>query len=125
MTYQWLSRLHRSLYTRRTMVALSIVAKLRASSDRGVIESVKENRYIQYFCHVPDQGLMTFLHPSTLCKFRKRLGEKGSAVIEETVFNHLKDAQAIKADMMLQDATVLESPIIYHHRLENIPISPV
>jgi IS5 family transposase len=97
----------------RTMVALSIVAKLRASSDRGVIESVKENRYIQYFCHVPDQGLMTFLHPSTLCKFRKRLGEKGSAVIEETVFNHLKDAQAIKADMMLQDATVLESPIIY------------
>lgn len=97
----------------RTMIALSIVAKLRESSDRGVIESVKENRYVQYFCHVPDPGLMTFLHPSTLCKFRKRLGDKGSAVIEEIVFHHLKDAQAIKADMMLQDATVLESPIIY------------
>lgn len=97
----------------RTMVALSIVAKLRASSDRGAIESVKENRYIQYFCQVPDPGLLTFLHPSTLCKFRKRLGDKGSAVIEEIVFNHLKDARAIKADMMLQDATVLESPIIY------------
>ena len=56
---------------------------------------------------------MTFLHPSTLCKFRKHLGEKGVAIIEEAVFNHLKDARAIEADMMLQDSTVLESPIIY------------
>ena len=97
----------------RTMVAISMAAKLRQSSDRKVIEEIKENRYIQYFCNVPDQGLMTFLHPSTLCKFRKRLGEKGLAIIEEAVFNHLKDARAIEADMMLQDSTVLESPIIY------------
>ncbi len=97
----------------RTMVAIAMVAKLRQSSDRKVIDEIKENRYMQYFCNVPDQGLMTFLHPSTLCKFRKRLGEKGVAIIEEAVFDQLKHAEAIKGDMMLQDSTVLESPIIY------------
>jgi len=97
----------------RTMVAVSIVAKLRQRSDRQVVEDIKENRYMQYFCNVPDRGLMTFVHPATLCKFRKRLGEKGMAIIEEAVFDHLKHAQAIEVDRMLQDSTVLESPIIY------------
>jgi IS5 family transposase len=97
----------------RTMIALSVVAKLRELSDRKVIERLQENRYIQYFCNIPDQGLMTCLHYSTVCKFRQRLGEKGVAIIEEAVFNHLKDAQAIEVDMMLQDSTVLESPILY------------
>jgi len=97
----------------RTMVAVSMVAKLRQRSDRQVVEDIKENRYMQYFCNVPDPGLMTFVHPATLCKFRKRLGEKGMAIIEEAVFDHLKHAQAIEVDMMLQDSTVLESPIIY------------
>lgn len=97
----------------RTMVAVSMVAKLRQFSDRQVVEGIKENRYMQYFCNVPDRGLMTFVHPATLCKFRKRLGETGTAIIEEAVFDHLKHAQAIEVDMMLQDSTVLESPIIY------------
>ena len=97
----------------RTMVAISMVAKLRQRSDRQVVEGIKENRYMQYFCNVPDQGLMTFVHPATLCKFRKRLGEKGIAIIEDAVFDRLKHAPAIEVDMMLQDSTVLESPIIY------------
>jgi IS5 family transposase len=97
----------------RTMVAIAMVAKLREFSDRQVIEKIKENRYIQYFCNVPDRGIRTFLHDSTLCKFRKRLGEKGIAIIEEAVFDQLKQAKAIEIDMMLTDSTVLESPIIY------------
>lgn len=97
----------------RTTVAVSLVARLRQLSDRRVIEEVKENRYMQYFCNVPDQRLQTFMDPSTLCRFRKRLGTEGIAIIEEGVFDHLKCAQAIEADMMLQDSTVLESPIIY------------
>jgi transposase, IS5 family len=97
----------------RTTIAVSLVARLRQLSDRRVIEEIKENRYMQYFCNVPDQGLQTFMDPSTLCRFRKRLGTQGVAIIEEGVFDHLKDAHAIEADMMLQDSTVLESPIIY------------
>jgi IS5 family transposase len=103
-------RLGRAL---RTLVGISVVARLRQLSDRKVIEAIQENRYVQYFCHVPDQGLLTFLHPSTLCRFRKRLGQEGMEVIEEQVFMHLKRAGAINADMMLMDSSVLESPIMY------------
>lgn len=39
----------------RTLSAVSILARLRHLSDRQVIESVQENRYMQYFCNVPDR----------------------------------------------------------------------
>jgi len=97
----------------RTTVAVALLARLRQLSDEKVIEQIKENRYMQYFCNVPDQGLQTLMTPSPLCRFRQRLGTPGTAIIEEEVFDHLKSAHAIEADMMLQDSTVLESPIIY------------
>jgi IS5 family transposase len=97
----------------RTMVAVTLMARLRQFSDRQVIQEIKENRYIQFFCNVPDAILKTCMHPTTLSTFRKRLGVKGIAIIEKEVFNHLKNAHAIEPDMMLQDSTVLESPIIY------------
>ncbi|NWH05997.1 transposase, partial [Desulfobacter latus] len=56
----------------RTIVGIFIVLKLRLLSDRTVVNQVKENRYIQYFCNVPDEDLSTFMHPSNLSKLRKR-----------------------------------------------------
>lgn len=97
----------------RTLVAVSILARLRQLSDRKVIEHIQENRYMQYFCNVPDPNLRTFMHPSTLCRFRKRLGPEGISHIEDEVFTALKRADVIDADMMLMDATVLDSSIIY------------
>jgi len=97
----------------RTMVALLIISRLRGLSDREVVRQVKENRYIQYFCNVPDEGLQTFLHPSSLCVFRKRLGEEGFAVTENEVFKMLLGAVVISGDDALTDSTVLESNIIY------------
>jgi IS5 family transposase len=97
----------------RTLVAASILSRLRQLSDRKVIARIQENRYMQYFCNVPDRQLMTFLHPSTLCRFRQRLGKKGISVMEGQVFECLKGAGVIKAETMLMDSTVLESPIIY------------
>ena len=103
----------RTGHSLRTLVATSILCRLRQLSDRKVIENIQENRYMQYFCNVPDQRLMTFLNPSTLCRFRKRIGTEGTLIIEERVFEHLKGAAVIDADMMLMDTTVLESPIMY------------
>lgn len=97
----------------RTLIAVSILARLRHLSDRKVIEAIKENRYMQYFCNVPDQNLMTFMDASTLCRSRKRVGDSGIAIMEDQVFNRLKWAKVIDPEMMLQDSTVLESPIIY------------
>jgi transposase, IS5 family len=97
----------------RTLVAVSLLARLRQLSDRQVIEHIQENRYMQYFCNVADHDLRTFMHPSTLCRFRKRVGQNGISLIEDGVFTCLKRADVIEADMMLMDATVLDSPIIY------------
>jgi len=50
----------------RVVVALIILSRLRSLSDREVVEQVKENRYMQYFCNVPDTELATFVNPK--CK---------------------------------------------------------
>ncbi|MCP4486967.1 MAG: transposase [Gammaproteobacteria bacterium] len=97
----------------RIMAALLIITRLRGLSDREVVRQVKENRYIQYFCNAPDEGLQTFLHPSSLCVFRKRLGTEGVAVIENDVFEALRRTGVISGDDALIDSTVLESDIIY------------
>jgi transposase, IS5 family len=53
------------------------------------------------------------MNPSTLCRFRKRVGQEGISLMEDKVFTGLKRADVIEADRMLMDATVLDSPIIY------------
>ena len=97
----------------RVMVAPLIVSRLRGLSDREVVGQVTENRLIQYFCNVPDEGLRTFLHPSSLSVFRRRLGEAGLAIIEEAVFGMLLRAGVMSGDDALIDSTVLESDIIH------------
>jgi hypothetical protein len=82
----------------RIMVAVLILSHLRQLSDRKIISQVKENRYMQYFCNVPDEKLATFLNDSTLCQFRKRLGEKGIAIIETSVFERLVQAGLVVAN---------------------------
>lgn len=42
----------------RTVISVFILSKLRTLSDRKVICEVKENRYMQYFCNVPDESLL-------------------------------------------------------------------
>jgi IS5 family transposase len=103
-------RLGKSL---RVMVALLILSRLRSLKDRKLVEQVKENRYMQYFCNVPDAELATFLDPSLLSRFRKRLGEKGVAIIETEVFEWLRQSGIIKGDTLMMDSTVLSSNIIY------------
>jgi len=56
---------------------------------------------------------MTFVHPSTLCRLRKRLGQEGPSIIEEQVCEPLKRRAVIDADMRRMDPTVLASPIRY------------
>ena len=87
--------------------------KLRGLSDRGVVAHVKENRYLQYFCQVPVKGLQTFLHPTSLGRFRQRPGIEGIAVIEQEVFDRLRRTGVIQGDDALIDSTVLENNIVY------------
>ncbi len=103
-------RLGKSL---RVMVALLILARLRSLHDRPVVAQVKENRYMQYFCNVPDAELATFVNSSVLCRFRQRLGEKGIAIIETEVFEWLRQSGIIKGDTLMMDSTALSSNIVH------------
>ncbi len=104
----------------RIMTAVLIVMKYYSLSDRKVIQHIKENRYMQYFCNVPDDSLLTFLHPSSLSVFRKRLGEKGIAVIEKYIFETLRKSGVIDGDNALIDSTVLNNNIIYPNDVQLI-----
>ncbi|MCI5168329.1 MAG: transposase [Candidatus Electrothrix sp. GM3_4] len=97
----------------RIMIAILIVMKHYKLSDRDVIQQIKENRYMQYFCNVPDENLMTFLHPSSLCVLRKRLGEEGISAIEKHTFETFRSSGVINGDNALIDSTVLNNNIIY------------
>jgi len=97
----------------RVMVALLILSRLRSLSDDKVVEQVKENRYMQYFCNVPDTELANFVNPSVLCRFRQRLGEKGIAIIETEVFEFFRRSGIVKGDTLMMDSTALSSNIIY------------
>ncbi len=104
----------------RMMTAPVIVSRFYQLSDRGVVKSVKDNRYIQYFCDVADQGLEVFLNPSSMCTFRKRIGEKGCAVIEKEVFEMLRCTGVIEGENALTDPAVPESNIIYPNDVQLI-----
>ena len=97
----------------RIMVALLILARLRSLGDRPVVAQVKENRYMQYFCNVPDADLANFVDPSLLTRFRKRLGEKGVAIIETEVFELLRRVGIIEGDTLMMDSTALSSDIVH------------
>ena len=97
----------------RTMIALLIILRYRSLSDRKVIVEVQENRYIQYFCNVPDSILRTFIHHSSLCVFRKRLGKEGIAIIEDEIFEFFRKVGVIKGDNALIDSSVLPNDIIH------------
>jgi len=95
------------------MVALLILSRLRSLSDKKVVERVRENRYIQYFCNVADSELASFVNPSVLCRFRQRLGKKGIAIIETAVFDLLRASGIVKGDTLMMDSTVLSSNIVH------------
>jgi len=97
----------------RIMIALLIISRFRKLSDRKVLDQVRENRYIQYFRNVPDRGLETFPHHSSLRVFRKRIGAEGIAAIGNEVFRTLLRAGVIRNDRALIDSTVLSADIAH------------
>ncbi len=97
----------------RVVVAIFILNRYRLLSDRKIMAQIKENRYIQYFCNVPDEKVHYIMHPSNLSKLRNRYGIEGIEIIEQCTFDLLHSAGVIKGDNMLTDSSVLENNILY------------
>jgi IS5 family transposase len=100
----------------RIIVGLHYLKYLEDESDESVVEKFCENPYWQYFC-----GLETFqhklpCHPTTLVKWRKRVGEKGV----EKLLSHTIDTakrEALLPEKLLKkvnvDTTVQEKSITF------------
>ena len=100
----------------RIIVGLHYLKYLENESDESVVEKFCENPYWQYFC-----GLETFqhklpCHPTTLVKWRKRVGEKGV----EKLLSHTIDtakSEALLPEKLLKnvnvDTTVQEKSITF------------
>jgi IS5 family transposase len=100
----------------RVIAGLHYLKYLEDESDESVVEKFCENPYWQYFC-----GLETFqhklpCHPTTLVKWRKRLGEKGV----EKLLSHTIDTakrEALLPEKLLKkvnvDTTVQEKSITF------------
>lgn len=100
----------------RIIAGLHYLKYLENESDESVVEKFCENPYWQYFC-----GLETFqhklpCHPTTLIKWRQRIGEKG---VEKLLGHTIETAKrlALLPEKLLKkvnvDTTVQEKAITF------------
>lgn len=95
------------------VVAIFLLQKLNGLSDRGVIKSIQENRYQQYFCNIPDSELFQFISDSALNKLRGRFCVQGIYLIEYAIFESCHQLGFIQCDQALIDSTVEDSNILF------------
>lgn len=100
----------------RVMVGLHYLKYLFNESDESVVTKWVENPYWQYFC-----GCETFqhelpCHPTSLVKWRQRIGDSGTERLFKVVIETALKVQALKADQIKQvtvDTTVQEKAIAF------------
>lgn len=100
----------------RVIVGLHYIKYLEGESDESVVEKFCENPYWQYFC-----GFKTFqhelpCHPTTLSKWRKKVGEKAiEKMLEETL--NIAKRESLLTDRQCKrlnvDTTVQEKAIAF------------
>lgn len=100
----------------RLVVGLLYLKAMYNLSDEAVVSHWVENPYWQYFCgeqyfkHVPP------LHPTTLVKWRKRLGQKGMQRIAKEIYCVAVDIGYLSQrdlEEVIADTTVQEKAICY------------
>lgn len=106
----------------RLMVGLQILKHRYNLSDEGVVGQLHENVYWQAFCGVDwpivtdEKGKITptvLIEPSTLTKFRERIGAAGTAEIEAIVRDQMIKEKQISLKTAIIDTTAQEKHIAY------------
>ena len=86
----------------------------RYSDEEIVVEEFQENIYLQYFCGYDQLVVGQEIHPTTLSKMRKRVGQEYFSRFEEEILKVLKDKKLIRRTKEMQlDATVFPVNITY------------
>lgn len=114
----------------RLMVGLHYLKEAYGKSDESVLQGFLENPYWQYFC-----GMAHFVHelpldPTSLSRWRKRMGtENLELLLKETVTLAQRGGHLRKADVqrVVVDSTVQEKAIryptdarLYHRSIERL-----
>ena len=106
----------------RLMVGLHLLKHRYTLSDDGVVQGLHENLYWMAFCgidvgEVLEQGKpgepIHWVESSTLCKWRKRLGARGTQVLEGVVQQQLAHDKVVCPRTMLTDTTAMEKHVAY------------
>lgn len=106
----------------RLMVGLQILKHRYNLSDEAVVAQLHENMYWQAFCGVDwpiltdKKGKITatvLIEPSTLTRFRERIGAAGSAEIESLVRDQMIREKVISLKTTIVDSTAQEKHIAY------------
>jgi transposase, IS5 family len=98
----------------RVMVALHYLKYTHNLSDEDVVAGWVENPYWQHFSGMKYFEHTMPIHPSSMCRWRKRIGEAGAEeLLQETIEAGLK-LKAVKAFMLKRinvDTTVQEKEV--------------
>ena len=89
----------------RVIVGLHYLKYLENESDESVVEKFCENPYWQYFCGLENFVHQLPCHPTTLVKWRKRIGEKGVEKLLSHTINTAK-REALLPEKLLKQVNV-------------------
>jgi len=110
---KYFSRLGRPAKDSRLINGLLIAKHSRNLSDEEVVEEFLENPYLQYFCGYDQLVIEKEIHPTTLSKMRKRVGEEYFAKFETEITGVLKTKNLIKTGQQQIDGSVFSVNITY------------
>jgi len=100
----------------RLMVGLLLIQHKEALTDEGVVSRWKQNPYWQYFCGYDHLQWELPINPSSLTRFRKRIGTAGlEKLLASTVETALTVGAVKKKDCerVIVDTTVMEKHISF------------
>lgn len=99
------------------MVGLLLLKHMYNLSDRTVASMLSENMYFKYFCglhwQISEWSKDKPLDPSTITKFRRRIGKEGMKIVEDLIKTQLYKEGRISRKTQLVDTTAQEKNIAY------------
>lgn len=100
----------------RLMVGLMMLQHKEGLSDEQAVAKWVENPYWQYFCGYDYLQWDFPIHPSSLTRWRQRLGEEGmEKILKETIHTALVSGTVQEKDLeeVIADTTVMEKAIAH------------
>jgi transposase, IS5 family len=100
----------------RLMVGLTMLQHMEGLSDEQIVEKWVENPYFQYFCGYDHFQWQMPIDPSSLTRWRQRIGEKGmERILSESIKTAIHSGAVCQASLKqtIADTTVQEKAITH------------